>query len=145
LRAAASTSYLKHAGRIAHIRDNRQPLEARDDLSQHPLPLSGRIGVLGREACHVAARPREARDEAAANGSPPTVKTKGISAVALLAATAVDVPQVTRTSTFAVTSSAVDGRARAYVPAVRGLAALAKLATELLPQRFGRLVNHGPT
>jgi hypothetical protein len=134
LRAAASTSYLKHAGRIAHIRDNRQPLEARDDLSQQLLPLSGRIG----EACHVAARPREARDEAAANGSPPTVKTKVISAVALLAATAVDVPQVTRTSTFAVTSSAVDGRARAYVPAVRGLAALAKLATELLPQRFGR-------
>ena len=63
-------AHLQRGGGIADIGDDRQSAQTGDNLAQEFDPLASEFGRLDRQAGHVAARPRQARDQALPTGSP---------------------------------------------------------------------------
>jgi hypothetical protein len=66
-RCSLSFAHFQHCGRILEIGQNRQTAKTLDNLAQEFEPFAGKIGALQRQAGDVAPRPRQARDEAAAD------------------------------------------------------------------------------
>jgi len=60
-------AHLQHGRGIANINHNCQPAKSGNNLTQEFDPLAGCIDFLDRQAGDVAARPRQARDEAVSN------------------------------------------------------------------------------
>ena len=112
-------AHLQHGVGIADIGHDRQPAETGDNLAQEFEPLASKIGLLDRQAGDVAARSRQARDQAGADRVSATAKTIGMTDVACFAARTAAVPDVTMTSTLSRTNSAAISAKRSLRPSAQ--------------------------
>ena len=112
-------AHLQHGDGIADIGHDRQTAQTGDNLAQEFEPLAGKIGRLDRQAGDVAARSRQARDEAGADRVPRHREHDRDDRCRLLCRDDVAVPDVTMTSTLSRTNSAAISAKRSLRPSAQ--------------------------